>query len=149
MTLNRKSIQKAGWYGLLSGIFLAIFFKVIEQSTHLKVYTLLLNVDYIPIINRYHFPEMIEVAFHLVISILLSITLAFVLHFHHIPLRKNAILWCTAACLLIGLLLFPTTAFSDRTPSITSIPSLLYWLGGHALYGFMLGCLFARERESN
>ena len=148
LKLNRKSIQKAGLYGLLSGIFLAVFFKIIERATHLKVYTLLLNVDYIPVINQYHFPEIIEVAFHLVISILLSISLAFVLYSKRASRRKTIISWCTAVCLLIGLLLFPTTALSDRTPPITSMPALSYWLVGHGLYGVMLGCLFARKQPS-
>lgn len=137
--------RKAGLYGLLSGMFLAIFLKLVEKATHLKVYTLLLNIDYIPIINHYHFPEIIEVAFHLIISILLSISLSLVLNYLGVTSGKSLILWCIAICLSIGLLLFPTTAFSDRTPSVTSLPALLYWLTGHGLYGFLLGCLFKKK----
>ncbi|KZO00034.1 hypothetical protein ACP2W0_02330 [Pseudobacillus badius] len=144
---DKRKIAKAGWYGLIAGIILSIVFKLIEQITQVKVYTLLLNVDYIPIINRYYFPEIIEVSFHLVVSILLSMVLLAVLQHERVTTGGHILAWCTAICTLIGLLLFPTTALSDRTPAVTSIPALSYWLAGHALYGLVLGFLFKRDRQ--
>ncbi|MDT3765193.1 hypothetical protein [Priestia filamentosa] len=37
--------------GIISGIIMSVFLKGIEELTHLRVYTLLLNVDYIPLLK--------------------------------------------------------------------------------------------------
>ncbi|MED4401834.1 hypothetical protein ABET41_03485 [Metabacillus fastidiosus] len=126
-------------YGIISGVVLALFLKLIEKITGDKVYTLLLNVDYIPFINRYHFSEIVEVIFHLIISILLTGILWIFICYRKITDRKDRILFCFAACLIIGALLYPTTAFSDRTPPLLSMSSLTYWLIGHMVYGLILG----------
>lgn len=47
----RKGLHKAFVSGLFSGLFLATMLKIIEQIMHLKVYTPLLNIDYIPYIK--------------------------------------------------------------------------------------------------
>jgi len=73
--VTSEGMQKSVLYGIVSGIVLTIFMKMIEQLTLYKVYTLLLNVDYIPILNRYQFSEIIEVGFHIAISIVLSLSL--------------------------------------------------------------------------
>lgn len=66
--------------GMLSGIFLGLFLKMIEISTDIKVYTLLLNVDYFPILKNYNFPESIEFVFHLIISGILAVCLFFIIN---------------------------------------------------------------------
>ena len=43
--------------------------------TGYKVYTLLLNIDYIPILNEFKFPEVVEVIFHLIVSVKQSLHL--------------------------------------------------------------------------
>ena len=63
------------WAGITSGIFLGLFLRMIEHVTSLKVYTPLLNVDYVPVLKELKLPELIEFAPHLVISVLLSILL--------------------------------------------------------------------------
>lgn len=144
-TLDMKlAIRKSISYGLVTGLILAILLKVVEQLTSYKVYTLLLNVDYIPILNDYQFPETVEVGFHLIISVAVSICLYFFLTILKINSRRKIIVISTSLNILIGALLFPTTAFSDRTPEITSISSIFYWLVAHGVYGYLLGYLFAQ-----
>ena len=75
MLLTKRGLQIAVLYGLVSGLFLAALLKIVEYITHFKVYTLLLNVDYIPYINTFIFPELVEVGFHLIVSIALAICL--------------------------------------------------------------------------
>ena len=123
---------------------LAILFKIIERTTHLKVYTFLLNVDYIPYINRFIFSELVEVSFHLIVSIILAFSLYLLIVYRQILSKNSVIRLCTLFCFFTGAALFPTTAFSDRTPALSSIPSLLYWLIGHIAYGYVLGALIAR-----
>ncbi|MBT2687473.1 hypothetical protein J7I93_04670 [Bacillus sp. ISL-47] len=130
--------------GLISGIFLGLFFKVIESITRIKVYTLLLNVDYIPILNSYRFPEIVEFLFHLIISVLLAVIL-----FHLIEkfqwTGKQIIFRSVSISIIIGLLLYPTTALSDRTPEMTSAAAIIFWLSGHLLYGGMLAAFLRKK----
>ncbi|WP_313894215.1 hypothetical protein [Psychrobacillus sp.] len=144
MLLTKQGLQKAFIYGLISGLFLAVFLKMVEKITQLKVYTLLLNIDYIPYINTFVFPELIEVGFHLIVSIALAIGLYLSLVYKNIFSRTKIIFLCIFVCFFIGLMLFPTTMFSDKTPQFTSIPSFSYWIVGHVMYGYIIGVLFAR-----
>jgi len=145
MPITRTGLLRAVLYGLVSGLFLAALLKIIEDFTQFKVYTLLLNVDYIPYIKTFVFPEYIEVGFHLIVSIVLSICLYLLIINLKISSRKKIIIVCTFICFIIGAALFPTTTFSDRTPAFTSIPSFSYWILGHIMYGCIMGILFARN----
>jgi hypothetical protein len=144
MLLTNSGWKKSILSGLISGLVLAVLFKVTESFTHLKVYTLLLNVDYIPYINTFAFPELIEIGFHLIVSIALAVCLYLLFIQLQITSRKQIILICTIVCFIIGVALFPTTTLSDRTPDFTSIPSFLYWIAGHIIFGFVLGYLLVR-----
>ena len=145
MSLTRRGLQRAVLYGLISGLFLAVLLNIIEHITRFKVYTLLVNVDYIPYIKTFVFPELVEVGFHLIVSIALSICLYLLIIKRKISTRKKIIILCIFVCFIIGVALFPTTTFSDRTPAITSIPSFSYWIIGHIMYGYLMGMLFARN----
>lgn len=145
MSLAKKGFKITVIYGVISGLFLAALLKLVELTTRLKVYTLLLNVDYIPFVNTVAFPELIELVFHLIVSIALAVSLYLLIIYRKIQNEKQLILICTAVCFIIGAALFPTTAFSDRTPVSTSMPSFAYWIAGHILYGYLLGVLFARQ----
>lgn len=144
MLLTKQGLQRSLLYGLISGLFLTVLFKFIQYITHYKVYTLLLNVDYIPYVNTFVFPELIEVSFHLIVSLVLAICLYLLIVYLKISSRKKIIIVCTLVCFIIGIALFPTTTFSDRTPAFSSIPSFSYWIVGHILYGYILGLLFSR-----
>lgn len=144
--LLKVLLKKAFITGILSGIVLGVFLKVVESFTGIKVYTLLLNVDYIPIIQGFKLHELIEFALHLVISIALAFCL--LIFFHSKGWSKNRILYFTIlVSIFIGLLLFPTTLLSSRTPSITSFPAWFYWLTGHGLYGWVLGVLMSNRKS--
>ncbi|VDG96862.1 Uncharacterised protein [Lysinibacillus sphaericus] len=136
----KRTVCAAG-YGLIGGLILTFLFKWIESITGEKVYTFLLNVDYIPVLGNIAFPEWIEVFFHLVVSV--AVALGFYLLYRlRPPWKKRAIAICAVGSVIIGIALFPTTALSDRTPEITDGLSLLYWLLGHALFGAVLGIFF-------
>lgn len=141
--MSRIKLKEASVAGIISGILLGLFLKVAEEVTTLKVYTLLLNVDYIPILNRVTFPEIIEFGFHLIISVLLSIVLMVYIQSQQVKERKR-IPFVIIVSLILGILLYPTTAFSDRTPALNDFPALFLWLLGHALYGYLLGFLFKK-----
>jgi len=149
MPVTKRGFHNAILSGLISGLLLAAFLKFVEQNTHLKVYTLLLNVDYIPYINQFVFPELVEASFHLIVSIILACCLYSLIVYMQVLGRMKMIAFSTFVCLLIGAALFPTTTFSDRTPSFSSFPSLSYWMIGHIIYGYILGALIARNFSKN
>jgi hypothetical protein len=141
--LNKTTFVKTVFAGLLSGVFLGLFFNVVERITHLKVYTLLLNLDYVPVINKFYVPEPIQFMIHLIISIFIAFGFAFYFNQKTLNPFKKLIL-VTLLSSLIGVLLFPTTALSNQTPEITNFPALSYWLIGHGLYGFILGTMLRK-----
>ncbi|QTD39888.1 hypothetical protein [Sporosarcina sp. Te-1] len=134
----KKGLQLAS-LGILAGLGLSVFFKIIEDTTDYKVYTLLLNVDYIPVFRDYTYSEPVEVLFHLIISILLVYGLYLLIQMRRV---RRIIVVCVVINILLGVLLYPTTALSARTPPIRSFPAMGYWLIGHFLYGLTLGILF-------
>jgi len=136
------------WAGISAGILLGLFLKIIEHITSLEVYTLLLNVDYVPLLNELKLSELVEFALHLVISILLSIALAIFLKQKNWS-RRRSLFWVSLACLAVGLLLYPTTVLSDRTPELSDPAALLFWLAGHLLYGIALGWLLTSSRGAS
>jgi hypothetical protein len=145
---NKMILQRLSYgtfAGLFSGVFLGLFLKVIEQLTNLKVYTLLLNVDYIPILNTMSLTEAMEFMLHLFISVLLSIILVFFLNSKDTwsPNRKQ--FFVLFISIGIGLLLYPTTALSSRTPAWNDFMALFYWSLAHAIYGWLLGAFFRKR----
>jgi len=128
---------------LISGVFLGLFLKLVEITTSNKVYTLLLNVDYVPIIQRFELPEIIEFSIHLFISVVMSVSLLFFLNKKNLPTNKRVLLVILLS-LVIGVLLYPTTALSNRTPSLTDLTAFGFWLLGHSLYGGILGFLLKK-----
>ncbi|WP_200416122.1 hypothetical protein [Virgibacillus salexigens] len=57
--------------GAAAGLGIAAVLKLIQAFTEKQVYTLLLNVDYIPVLKDLSFDELGEVILHLLVSILL------------------------------------------------------------------------------
>lgn len=145
--MKTKYIVQGTWIGVVTGIILAVFLKIVQAITGDKVYTLLLNVDYIPIVKEYQFPEVIEVLFHLIVSVVLCIILVILYDKSSSFIRKHAILFPLLVNVAIGLLLYPTTSFSYRTPDVTNMVSLFWWTFGHALYGFLVGILISRKSQ--
>ncbi|OME92726.1 MULTISPECIES: hypothetical protein [Paenibacillus] len=141
-------LNRPVWAGLAAGIILGLFLKIVELSTSLKVYTLLLNIDYVPVLNELKLSEIIEFALHLIISVLLSIALTIFLKQKNWT-RWRSLSWVSLVCLAVGLLLYPTTVLSDRTPELSDLAALLFWLVGHLLYGIALGWLLTGSRGAS
>ena len=139
--VNRQVLFTA----VVAGFVLGLFLKVVEHLTNKRVYTLLLNVDYFPVLKNYHFPEGIEFAFHLIISLLITSCLFILrnrLNWTNTALLVNSII----SQLIIGCVLFPTTILSDRTPAITDALALTWWVIGHILYGLIVGILLRKTK---
>lgn len=134
--------------GIIPGLLFALFFKIIESLRGAKVYTLILNVDYIPFFKNYTYPESIEVLFHLIISVILTACLFLLFDKLRMTSRKNMFKYTIFINLAIGLFIYPTTMLSNRTPEITDLTALFYWLLGHVIYGYLLSIFIYKTKAS-
>ncbi|MEC5308258.1 hypothetical protein [Bacillus thuringiensis] len=132
-----KLILKGSIAGLISGLVLGIFLRTVESNWGIKVYTLLLNVDYIPILRDIPFNESIHFSFHLIISVVLSVLLLYFITKYKWT-NAQIVYKVILICLVLGTFLYPTTLFSHQTPPINSVLDISFWLVGHLLYGGIL-----------
>ncbi|MCM3398769.1 MULTISPECIES: hypothetical protein [Oceanobacillus] len=133
--------------GIISGLVLGIFLKMVELFTGKAVYVLLLNVDYIPIIKEWNMHEAIEFGLHLIVSIILVLCIYFLLERWKL---QNQMLPYIIVNVLIGCILYFTTQLSERTPDLMDRTAFLFWAVGHLIYGvvvWLLIQLLLREKE--
>ncbi|MFP3884751.1 hypothetical protein U8V97_04705 [Priestia filamentosa] len=131
--------------GIISGIIMSVFLKGIEELTHLRVYTLLLNVDYIPLLKRVTSNEPLELILHLIVAVIVSVVWFVVLQKINLTKKKSRTATIMMA-MCIGLLLYPSTIMSERTPSLSSLSSLGFWLLGHLIFGMLLSLFYKRDK---
>ncbi|GGN97918.1 hypothetical protein [Saccharibacillus kuerlensis] len=134
-----------GTAGIVSGMLLGLMLKAIQTMTGHRVYRLLLNADYVPVLKEFRLSEWTEFVIHLVISVVLCIVLGLLWQRrsrNKIPSAQQMVGVTAAIGALIGLLLYPTTLLSaGGTPPIDSLPAWLWWGVIHLLYGAASGLL--------
>lgn len=140
-----KKLYSTGLWGLYAGLILAIHLKIVEAVTGERVYTLLLNVDYLPIANTVQFVEPVEVLFHLIVSVFLSILLFYIMYRMKITSRSKVLSFTVAVNILIAIAYFPLTSLSEKTPEITDYIALAHWIFAHIVYGIALGLMLHRS----
>ncbi|PQP82786.1 hypothetical protein C0Q44_15465 [Paenibacillus sp. PCH8] len=119
--------------GVVSGVVLGLFLKTIQAYTGEKVYTLLLNIDFVPVLPP-TLPEIIEFSLHLVVSIVIGIFyLWWIQHFGR-PILKGIMLGAASSLLYI-----PLSQLSSRVPDLYDVEAICYWVVGHLLFGMVLG----------
>jgi hypothetical protein len=135
------------WIGTTSGIVLGMYMWYVELVTGKKIYTLLMNVDFIPVIGNIEWPIIMEWFFHMVISWAIGVLYAYV--FMHRRLRDtNRNRWLLSIGLTAGAATtyVPLTILAIKaTPSLTDEIAILYWLIGHVLYAITLKKSFQRS----
>ncbi|MBD7983956.1 hypothetical protein H9649_05150 [Sporosarcina sp. Sa2YVA2] len=140
-----KKLYSTGLWGLYAGLILAIHLKIVEAVTGEKVYTLLLNVDYLPIANTVQFVEPVEVLFHLLVSVFLSILLFYIMFRIKITSMSKVLSFTVVVNILIAIAYFPMTTLSEKTPEITDYIALAHWIFAHIVYGIALGLMLHRS----
>ncbi|MEY8744272.1 hypothetical protein [Paenibacillus tundrae] len=125
---------KGVWTGVLSGLVIGFLLKVIQSFTGIGVYTLLLNVDFVPGLPP-TLPEFVEFGLHLVVSICIG---AFYIWWVQIrpeyPMLKGILIGGASSLLYI-----PLSQLSTRVPDLNDTPAILYWVTAHLIYGVILG----------
>lgn len=133
------------WLGLWSGIALGLFFKLVQALTGSLVYTLLLNVDFLPLARPLHLeqlPEWLEFLLHLTVSLALGVFCVLLVRRGWRPVRTGLLLGLLPAPLFV-----PLTLLSERTPRLDDTEALAWWLAGHLLYGVLLACWGIRYKK--
>ncbi|MBD8839950.1 hypothetical protein IFU39_19230 [Paenibacillus sp. CFBP 13594] len=119
--------------GMVSGVVLGLFLKIIQLYTGEKVYTLLLNIDFVPGLPP-TLPEIIEFSLHLVVSVVIGILYVWWVRLTGRPMFKGILLGAASSLLYI-----PLSQLSSRVPDLYDVSAILYWIVGHLLFGIMLG----------
>ncbi len=135
----RTIIRQGLLAGLISGIVLGLVLKWIQYRTGSLVYTLLLNIDFIPLLPP-RLPEWLEFALHLVVALVLGVLFRWWITRWQHPWLAGLTLGFASS-----LLFFPLTMLSDRVPAVQDWQAYMYWLSGHVLYGMVLGAAGALQ----
>ncbi|MFX3674238.1 MAG: hypothetical protein ACE3JQ_07310 [Paenisporosarcina sp.] len=143
---NSRSIILSLFIGLLNGIVLGLILKSIEHFTNIGVYTLLLNVDFIPIFGSHDWSETTEFFFHVFISIV--ITFVFVNLAQRFKLGKyfkQLMLLSFLICLPTFILYFILSELAIKeVPIWYDWKAFTYWSVGHFMYVWTLAFLYKK-----
>lgn len=143
-------LLKGIWIGFWSGLLLGILLKWIQAVTGEQVYTLLLNVDFIPLIGRVDWSEPVAFAFHLVLSLLISIVYVYLAKRNSYTFGQLVLL-SLGMCIPFFLLYFPLSALAVRedVPTLTDAGAIIYWMFAHLTYALALPILYKTFERKN
>lgn len=141
---------KGIWIGFWSGLFLGLLLKWIQAVTGEKVYTLLLNVDFIPLIGNIEWSEVSAFIFHLAISLIFGIIYVYMAKRRHYSFGQLTLL-SLVLCIPLYLLYFPLSSLAEtaEAPSFADAGAIMYWMFGHLAYALVLPILYKTFERKN
>lgn len=136
------------YMGILSGFMMGLLLKLIESLTGIKVYTLLLNVDFIPILGPVDWIEPIEFLFHLLVSIVLALVFVFLAESLQLKgrLLKSWVLSFLLCLPAIGSYFFLSLLSNKEVPQWNNWIAFTYWCVAHLFYIWLLPVLYMKKR---
>lgn len=143
-------ILKGIWIGFWSGLLLGLLLKWIQKVTGEQVYTLLLNVDFMPLAGKIDWSEPIEFAFHIAISLVISILYVYLAKRRSYSFGQLTML-SLLLCIPTFVLYFPLSSLAIRTdvPQLTDAGAFLYWILAHLTYALALPVLYKTFERKN
>lgn len=127
--------------GVIAGTILAGFLKVIQMLTGIQAYSLLFNMDYIPLLRRVDTVFGMGYLFHYTFCVVSVLGLYFILGIFQ--LEKNMIGYIVVYT-IGSAVLYTLTGLSEKPPSISDYLAWSYWSFGHALFGIAVGFLIRK-----
>lgn len=121
--------------GGISGIALSAWMYLWQHITAIKVYTLLLNVDFIPFIRQIDWNEYMLNFFHIIIS------WAIVLVYFVLKKKLGISRWLLAIGLGLctAFVYFPLSLLANQpVPAVNDLSAIIIWFSGHLLYGLLV-----------
>ncbi|WP_285766474.1 hypothetical protein [Peribacillus sp. SI8-4] len=139
MSGKGKGIYKTMVIGIINGIMLGLAMKLVEMFFGMKVYTLLLEVDFLPVIGSFPWGEKTLFLFHLLLSIAITYSYAHII----IPFKdfrgRNEYVLAFLTITPAVLLYFPLSAWSKAgTPLPSDISAFSVWACLHLFYALSL-----------
>ncbi|MBO1510569.1 hypothetical protein [Metabacillus bambusae] len=129
---------------MISEAVLGLFLKFIQAITELKVYTLLLNIDFL--YNKY-LPESLEFSLHLIVSIIISVVYVFFSEKLNLDLRQQFVFFFVFTTPTVYIYI-PLSIFSIKeTPALSDGLAILWWMIGHFLFALLLPLLFNQIKQ--
>lgn len=143
-------LLKGLWIGFWSGLVLGLLLKWIQSVTGEQVYTLLLNVDFIPLIGDVQWSEITEFIFHLLISLVIGVVYVYLAKRRTYPFGQLVLISLFLSVPFPFLyFLLSWLAVEAEVPAATDWGAFLYWLFGHLTYALLLPILYKTfEREN-
>jgi hypothetical protein len=141
--MTSDTFLKGSVLGILSGLILGVILKLIESLTNQKVYILLLNIDFIPLLGSIKWPEPIEFFFHLVVSLFLGLI------FYYLSNRRSAgykqrMLLSASMTFPAILMYFPLSALAIKeVPEVNNWEAFFCWTGAHLLFMLSMTHLYS------
>ncbi|EIT84934.1 hypothetical protein A374_12845 [Fictibacillus macauensis ZFHKF-1] len=130
--------------GFVAGLLLGFSLKVAQWLTGVGVYTLLLNIDFIPALPSFFSTESVQFLLHLLVSCVIGIIVS-LFRFHFATLKA---IWPYVFSLIASLTYFPLLALAKHTIITSQITAMILWFTAHLLYALLLhGCLWLCERN--
>ncbi|MDN7241379.1 hypothetical protein QWY14_06220 [Planococcus sp. N028] len=143
-------LLKGIWIGFWSGLVIGFLLKWIQSITGVKVYSLLLNVDFIPIIGSVNWSEPAEFSFHIVTSLIFGIIYVYLAKRRPYPFGQ-LVLFSLILCVPLYLLYFPLAvlAVNPTLPGVADGEAILYWIFAHLAYALALPILYKIFERKN
>ncbi len=132
--------------GIVAGLVLGIMLKGMEKATGIPVYTLLLNVDFIPYFRTQPLSEAREFLLHMLVSILMGMVYFYIVTTKKITSFKSAFHFAFFLTLPGILLYFPLCilAVNRVVPEPYDLSAIGLWVFSHLGYCLTL-MLFIRK----
>lgn len=132
-------IRSGLFIGTTSGIVLGLYMWFVEQMTGKKIYTLLMNIDFIPVIGDIDWPVFMEWFFHMVISWIIGLLYAYAFMYRLKETNRSRWVLAIALTAFAAMTYVPLTLLADKeTPALTDGAAIMFWLIGHVLYAVTL-----------
>lgn len=144
--MGKQNIISSLYMGIISGILLGLLLKLVEAVSHVQVYTLLLNVDFIPFIGQIEWSEPIEFLFHVIISICIAYVFIFLADLLDLneSLAKLRLLSFILCLPTLGLYFILSVSAIKEVPAWNNWLAFTYWSITHLIYSFVLLLLYLK-----
>ncbi|MDX5474948.1 MAG: hypothetical protein LPK00_05360 [Bacillaceae bacterium] len=134
-----KIIQNGALTGLISGILMGLLMKLFQILFQKEVYTLLLNIDFIPYIGTITFSETVEFIFHLLIALIIGIVFVFIAEIYKLVTLSKLFLLSFILTFPTVFLYFPLTILAIKeTPDVADYLALTLWTIAHLFFALFI-----------
>lgn len=142
---NGKRLISWILYGTAAGILLACFFYIPEVFLKIKLYTFLLNIDFLPLPDFIIFNEPLQFVLHIFIAIALIACVDMLCKVFYHPFFVSLFI-----NIIMSFTFFPLYSLAESKPFLPplTVPFFI-WLFGHILFSLLIGFFVSLMHNKN